>query len=231
MQITVKFFARFKELAGTQKTLIELPENSTIADLIDALHTQFSALTLTPERTLLALNQEFATDESRLSSGDEVAIFPPVSGGSGAEKFAITEDVISPEKVGLLVTRAESGAIVTFTGVVRNNSEGKNVSSLAYEAYHDMAVAKIKQVADEARQKYPNVQDIAIVQRIGHLEIGDVAVAIAVSSGHRYDGCFEACQFAIERLKEIVPVWKKEISPDGEVWVEGHHNPSFKSEV
>lgn len=229
MQITVKFFARFKELASTQKTTIELPENSTIADLIEVLQSQFSALTLTPEQTLLALNQEFATPENTLSDGDEMAIFPPVSGGSGIEKFAITENVISPEKVGLLVTQPESGAIVTFTGVVRNNSEGNDVSSLTYEAYHDMAVAKIKQVADEAREKFPNIQDIAIVQRIGHLEIGDVAVAIAVSSGHRYDGSFEACQFAIERLKEIVPVWKKEIGPNGETWVEGHHNPSLKS--
>lgn len=231
MKITVKFFARFKELANTQLATTELSEGSTIADLIIALETQFPALKLSPERTLLALNQEFATAESALSDGDEVAIFPPVSGGKDEEHFAITEDVIQPDKLALLVTQPESGAIVTFTGVVRNNSEGKDVSSLTYETYQEMAVAKIKQVAKEAREKFPEIQDVAIVQRVGHLEIGDVAVAIAVSSGHRYDGCFEACRFAIERLKEIVPVWKKEISPDGEVWVEGHHNPSFKSDV
>ena len=229
MRITVKFFARFKELANTQKTVVELSEPGTIADLMIALQTQFPALTLNPERTLLALNQEFATAESSLSDNDEVAIFPPVSGGKNDEQFAITEDVIEPDKLALLVTRPESGAIVTFTGVVRNNSEGKDVSSLTYETYREMAVSKIKQVASEAREKFPEIQDVAIVQRVGHLEIGDVAVAIAVSSGHRYDGCFEACRFAIERLKEIVPVWKKEIGPDGESWVEGDHNPSFKS--
>ena len=89
-----------------------------------------------------------------------------------------------------------------------------------------MAVAKLRQVADEARQQWPKIIDIAIVQRLGHLEVGENAVVVAVSSPHRHDGCFEACAYAINRLKEIVPIWKKEISPDGTAWIEGDYLPS-----
>jgi molybdopterin synthase catalytic subunit len=105
-------------------------------------------------------------------------------------------------------------------------SAGKEVEHLEYEAYEEMAVAKLRQVADEARQQWPKIIDIAIVQRIGHLEVGENAVIVAVSSPHRYDGCFEACAYAINRLKEIVPIWKKEVSPDGTEWVEGDYLPS-----
>ena len=165
-----------------------------------------------------------------MHDGDEVAIFPPVSGGSGSEsdKFVVTYDPISIDAVAHLVTYPHTGAVATFAGVVRAVSDGKDVTSLEYEAYHEMAVSKMHQVADEARERWPDIVDIAIVQRIGHLEVGELAVAIAVSSGHRNQGCFEACQYGINRLKQIVPIWKKEFGPDGEEWIEGDHNPSLK---
>ncbi len=228
MKIAVKFFARYKELAGTAATITELADNSTVSDLLSALEAQFPALKLSPERTLISINQEFGTAASALANGDEVAIFPPVSGGSDSQKFALTDRPIDPDTVTRMVAHPHTGAVVTFTGVVRDNSEGKSVSALEYEAYHEMAIAKMKQIADEVHEKFPDVVDVAMVQRIGHLDVGDVAVAIAVSSGHRYDGCFEACQYSIERLKEIVPVWKKEFGPDGAEWVEGDHNPSLQ---
>ncbi|HFB52332.1 MAG TPA: hypothetical protein ENJ48_01440 [Anaerolineae bacterium] len=228
MNITVKFFARYKELAGTAAAVITLTGDSTVATLLAALEQKFPALKLTPERTLISINQEFGTADSTLRDGDEVAIFPPVSGGSDSQKFALTDQPIAPDTVTQMVVHPHTGAVVTFTGVVRDNSEGKSVSALEYEAYPEMAIAKMKQIADEVREKFPDIVDVAMVQRIGHLDVGDVAVAIAVSSGHRYDGCFEACQYSIERLKEIVPVWKKEFSPDGAEWVEGDHNPSLK---
>ncbi len=228
MKVSVKFFARYKELAGTAAANMELADGSTVATLLTALEKQFSTLKLTPERTLISINQEFGTADTPLHHGDEVAIFPPVSGGSDSQKFALTDQPIAPDAVTRMVVHPHTGAVVTFTGVVRDNSEGKSVSALEYEAYHEMAIAKMKQIADEVREKFPTIVDVAMVQRIGHLEVGDVAVAIAVSSGHRYDGCFEACQYSIERLKEIVPVWKKEFGPDGAVWVEGDHNPSLK---
>lgn len=226
MKITVRFFARFKEMVGTAQASTEITEGTTIIELVEALHTQFPNLELVPERTLFSVNQEFATSRKVLQNGDEVAIFPPVSGGIDDNKFSITTAPLSIEKVAQMVTHPHTGAVATFTGVVRNVSGGKAVSSLEYEAYQEMAVSKLKQVADEARRKWPDIVDIAISQRIGHLAVGDVAVIIAVSSGHRNQGCFEACRYGIDRLKEIVPVWKKEIGPDGEEWIEGDHNPS-----
>jgi molybdopterin synthase catalytic subunit len=117
------------------------------------------------------------------------------------------------------------GAVAVFVGVVRNSSEGKPVSALEYEAYEEMAIAKMRQIAEEARARWPQIGDVAIVQRVGHLEVGQLAVVIAVASPHRQEGCFEACRYAIDRLKQIVPIWKKEIGPLGEEWVEGEYLP------
>lgn len=229
MKITVKLFARFKELAGTGKLIIDLAEDATLADLITQLGKTYNQLVLNPKQTILAVNQEFATPATSLKPGDEVAIFPPVSGGTDAQKFSVTENPIDLNQVAQMVTYPHTGAIATFTGVVRNISDGKDVASLEYEAYQEMAMAKMKQVATEAHEKWPEIVDVAIVQRIGHLQVGEIAVAIAVSSGHRNQGCFEACQYGINRLKQIVPVWKKEIGPDGAMWIEGEHNPSLET--
>ena len=130
------------------------------------------------------------------------------------------------DDVAAKVVKPQTGAVVVFAGVVRNVSGGKDVEHLEYEAYQEMAVAKLRQVAQEARTRWPAIVDIAIVQRIGHLEVGETAVVIAISSPHRHDGCFEACAYAINRLKEIVPIWKKEVGPDGAEWIEGDYLPS-----
>lgn len=141
------------------------------------------------------------------------------------EKFAITYDPISLDDIASQVVKPSTGAVAVFGGVVRNNSAGKAVEHLEYEAYQEMALEKLVQVADEARRQWPKIVDIAIVQRIGQLEVGENAVVVAVSSPHRGDGCFEACRYAIDRLKQIVPIWKKEVSPDGAEWVEGDYLP------
>ena len=226
MNVTVKLFARFKEIAGTGRLTEELDEGSTLDELITHLKKRFDNLPLTADRTLLSVNQKFAKPETILQEGDEVAIFPPVSGGTDADKFAITYKPITIDEIARWVTYPHTGAVATFAGIVRNVSDGKDVTSLEYEAYTEMAVTMMKQVAAEARQQWPEIVDIAIVQRIGHLDVGETAIVIAVSSGHRNQGCFEACQYGINRLKEIVPVWKKEFGPDGEEWIEGDHNPS-----
>lgn len=230
MKVTVKLFARLRELAGTHTLERHVAENTTITELIQNLQTEFPKLTEVIPRTIISVNREFANPQTRLMEGDEVAIFPPVSGGSGAnadaDKFAITFDPISLDEMTTKVLKPETGAVAVFAGVVRNVSAGKAVEHLEYEAYEEMAVAKLRQVAAEARQQWPDIVDIAIVQRIGHLEVGDNAVIVAVSSPHRGDGCFEACQYAINRLKQIVPIWKKEVSPDGSEWVEGDYLPS-----
>ena len=227
MKITIKFFARLRDLARAKTLEREVAEGATIADLAQRLQAELPQLTPLLGYTAIALNREFANPQARLSDGDEVAFFPPVSGGAGqTENFAVTFDPISLDEVAARVVKPETGAVAVFNGVVRNVSGGKAVAYLEYEAYEEMAVSKMRQVAAEARQKWPHIVDMAIVQRIGRLEVGESAVIIAVSSAHRGDGCFEACAFAINRLKEIVPIWKKETGPDGSAWIEGDYLPS-----
>jgi molybdopterin converting factor subunit 1 len=224
MKVTVKLFARLRQIVGDGTMERDLTEGATVGDLLHSLHAEFPRLADFTARTIISVNQEFATPDSPLRDGDEVAIFPPVSGG--ADAFQVTFDPVSLEEVAQAVIRPQTGAVATFTGVVRNVSDGKEVSYLEYEAYEEMALAKMRQVAGEARDRWPQIVDMAIVQRIGHLEVGDVAVVIAVSSGHRHEGCFEACRYTIDRLKQIVPIWKKEVGPGGEAWVEGDYLPA-----
>lgn len=228
MNVTIKLFARMRELVGAGSLKRSLADNTTVSDLMVALQEEFPRLAETASYVVVAVNQEFAAPETRLAEGDEVALFPPVSGGSGADeaKLAVTFEPISLDQVAAKVVRPETGAVAVFGGVVRSVSAGKPVEHLEYEAYEEMALARLRQVAAEARDQWPKIVDIAIVQRIGHLEVGENAVVVAVSSPHRGDGCFEACAYAINRLKQIVPIWKKEVSPDGSEWVEGDYHPS-----
>ncbi len=132
--------------------------------------------------------------------------------------FEITEADIQLEPLVQHVRKNSIGGIVTFLGVVRDFSRGRNVSYLEYEAYREMAIRKMRQIGDEIREKW-GIEDVAIVHRVGHLEVGERAVAIAVGSPHR-KAAFEACEYAIDRLKEIVPIWKKEVAEDGEAWID-----------
>jgi molybdopterin converting factor subunit 1 len=223
MRVTLKLFARLREIAGSGKLERRLNEGSTVEDLLDVLHAEFPRLSEVTARSIISVNQEFATPDSLLHDGDEIAIFPPVSGG--ADSFRVTVEPLSIDEVTRLVVRPHTGAVTTFAGVVRNVSGGKEVAYLEYEAYEEMAIAKMRQVAEEARARWSSVVDIAVVQRVGHLEVGELAIVIAVSSGHRDEGCFEVCRYAIDRLKQIVPIWKKEVGPTGEEWVEGDYLP------
>jgi molybdopterin synthase catalytic subunit len=177
---------------------------------------------------LVAVNQEFAFGSTPIRSGDEIALFPPVSGGSieYPEIFRIVDHQIDLNELVASVTLPSTGAVCTFTGTVRGVSSDHETTQLNYEAYTPMAEAKMKQVADEIRSRWKDVQGIAMVQRVGRLSVGEFTVLIAVSAGHRDQGIFEAARYGIDRLKEIVPVWKKEIGPRGEHWVEGHYHPT-----
>ena len=138
-----------------------------------------------------------------------------------AEVFRLTRDPIDIQKIAGSIQKAEDGAVVVFDGIVRNHSRGKAVRYLEYDAYESMAIRKLEEVGTRAKSEYA-IRDIAIVHRMGHLEVGECSVAIVVASAHR-GPAFDACRFAIDTIKKIVPIWKKEFYEDGEVWIEGGH--------
>jgi molybdopterin synthase catalytic subunit len=164
-----------------------------------------------------AVNHAYAPGHRPLADGDEVAFIPPVSGGSGP--FLVTEQEIDLAALWRAVADPGAGAIVTFHGVVRDNSRGRPVRYLEYEAYKEMAERTLAQIAQEIAARW-GLEHVAIVHRVGHLEIGEASVVIAVAAPHRREA-FAACTYAIDRLKEIAPIWKKEFTADGAVWVEG----------
>ena len=163
----------------------------------------------------VAVNQEFANDDQPLHDGDEVALIPPVSGGSGV--FRVSDDPLSLDEVVRAVSTEAHGGVVTFTGVVRSESRGKRIVRLEYEAYRPMAERKMAEIGNGIAGEWPGVR-VAIVHRVGTLVVGEAAVVIAASAPHRAQA-FEACRAAIDRLKESVPIWKKEIAEDGEEWI------------
>jgi MoaE-MoaD fusion protein len=226
MNLQVKLFATLKDRAGSSSVSIELPEDVTVSALLDRLAAVQPKLAPALPTCLVAVNQEFAFGSTPIRSGDEVALFPPVSGGAYPEVFRITAGPIDLNELVATVTLPSTGAVCTFTGTVRGVSADHETAQLHYEAYTPMAEAKMKQVADEIRARWPLVQGLALVQRVGRLNVGEFTVLIAVSAGHRDQGVFEAARYGIDRLKEIVPVWKKEIGPQGEAWVEGHYHPT-----
>ena len=158
---------------------------------------------------------------ARVNDGDEVAIFPPVSGGEAQAKplVVITRDPIDAQKVARQLLRGEDGAICVFEGVVRNNSKGKRTLHLVYEAYESMAFKKLEEIGQFVCQAW-DIDRIALIHRLGHMNIGETSVAVIVTSAHRR-AAFDSCHYAIDKLKKVVPIWKKEFFEDGEIWVEG----------
>jgi len=229
MQLAVKLYATLKDRAKTNQVTVELADGATIGMLRQKLAADYPALASTLPRCLAAINQEFADDAAAIHPGDQVAFFPPVSGGSippALPTFTrITPDAIDLHDVVQSLTLSTTGAVVMFTGAVRGAEPDRQVTHLLYEAYLPMAETKLRQVADEMRARFPQIEGIALMQRVGRLPMGEVTVVVAVSSPHRDQGCFEAARYGIDRIKEIVPVWKKEFGPDGEQWIEGHYTP------
>ena len=237
INVTVLLFATLKDRAGTHRLSLTLPgERATLNDLRAALSGDHPALAEVLTTAVAAINREFAFAADPVRDGDEVAFFPPVSGGSDGEKgnwpeiCQVSRASIDLDALTRAITTPATGAVCLFSGAVRGETRSADgtvqTASLDYEAYEPMAVAKMRQVAAEIRERWPLIQGIAIVQRVGHLEVGEPTVLIACAAGHRDQGCFEAARYGIDRLKEIVPVWKKENRPDGSSWVEGHYVPT-----
>ena len=228
MELKLLYFATLRDLTGMREDTIEIPQGSTIKDLKTALGAHRPVLVDALTSALFSVNREYAFDEEVIAEGAEVAIFPPVSGGSGTT-LRVTNDVLDLNQLVDELVVPTTGAVCVFTGVVRARTERDDphdTSYLEYEAYPAMAEEKLGQVADEIRQRWPQVEGISIVQRIGHLDPGTPSVLIACSAAHRDTGVFEAARYGIDRLKQIVPIWKKEVGPEGQVWVEGDYHPT-----
>ena len=232
INVTVLFFANLRDLVGEKKISLELLEEVSVADLKRQLAHQYPRLEPHLGTVLTSINHEFAFDEDQIPDGAEIALFPPVSGGSGSEYptyYAVTENEININQLLSRITSPSTGAAGIFTGMVRAitaRGEGHETQYLEYEAYQSMAEGKMEQVAGEIRSRWPTIEGIAIVQRIGRIYPGTPTVMIACTAAHRDTGVFEAARYGIDRLKEIVPVWKKEVGPLGEVWIEGEYTPT-----
>lgn len=229
--VKLLFFATLKERAGVSQAEIALPDSATVADLKAELAVRYPGLAPFLASVLVSVNQNYAFNEDPIPQQAEIALFPPVSGGADnglPTVFQITNDPLDLDDLVARITLPSTGAACVFTGMVRGitrRGDPHETVSLEYEAYVPMAEAKMAQVAREVRERWPSVEGIAIVQRIGRLVPGTPTVLIACTAAHRDTGVFEAARYGIDRLKEVVPVWKKEIGPNGEAWIEGDYIP------
>lgn len=231
MNINVLLFATLKDLVGTRRLAVSLGDGAAVDDLRSHLAAKHPAAAQAIFQAIAALNEEFAQGEDVLHDGDTVALFPPVSGGSTdrPEIYLLPYEPIDIDALLAQISPSSVGAACVFTGLVRGETSRPGhqpkTARLEYEAYESMALAKMQQVAAEIRTQWPLVVGIAIVQRLGSLDVGQTTVLIACTSPHRDDGCFEAARYGIDRLKQIVPVWKQEIGQDGATWIEGTYIP------
>jgi MoaE-MoaD fusion protein len=219
MKIKVLFFGLIRDLTGFDQEQIDLPEGESLDGLWRHYESRFPRLRELSRSLLAAVNEEVAERSWPLRDGDEVAFMPPVSGGAGGDFYRITHEVIPTEELARQLKSSEDGAVVTFEGVVRDHSHGRKTLYLEYEAYEPMAVHKMQEIGHEIKRKYA-IDHVGMIHRVGRLDIGEASVAIIVTSPHRR-AAFEACHYAIDRLKQIVPIWKKEYFEDGAVWAEG----------
>jgi len=229
--VRVLFFGAARDAIGHEEIDLKLNSTSNAANSREQLLAAYPALRRFGNSLLLAVNQEYAQPDREIHDGDELAIFPPVSGGaqvgsadtqsdstSPNDFFELTTALIDVGKVARRVLLPECGATVTLDGYAREWTRGRRTLYLIYEAYKPMALREMERLGREAHEKF-GIAHIGIVHRTGRLEIGETSVAIAVSAPHRR-AAFEACEWAIRELKRTVPIWKKEVFEDGEVWVE-----------
>ena len=215
MKVNVHFFALYRERAGRSQLTLDMGDGSTVCELVDEIRRLFPDLAPPSVDIVTAVNTEYARGETPLSDGDDVALIPPVSGGSSM--IEITHDALKPEEITARVRRDTNGAVVTFLGTTRLFAEGKKVLRLEYEAYEEMALKELEKVRLEVASRW-GIDDIAISHRIGLVDIGEISLVVAVASPHRKEA-FQACHQAVDILKERVPIWKKEFFEGGHHWV------------
>lgn len=230
MTVRVLFFGLLRDVTGSAQETISLEPPATLAHLFDRYASRFPRLQDLASSIVLARNQEFADPATLLADGDEIAFLPPVSGGLGpftqliedqdtGNFFALTRVPIDSYAISRRILRGEDGAVVNFDGVVRNNTKGRSTLYLDYECYEAMAVKMMAEIGRDIAANHA-IGRIAMIHRLGRMEIGEASVSIVVTSPHRRPA-FDAALEGINRLKKLVPIWKKEYFADGEVWVDG----------
>jgi molybdopterin synthase catalytic subunit/molybdopterin converting factor small subunit len=232
MQVHVLFFGILKDLVGKASDSISLPENATLGDVLSYYQQVIPRLKDMAASLAMSVNQEYAGPATRLRPEDEVALLPPVSGGSADGETpvlrrglhaAIVRGVIETASILKDIKRPDDGAAAAFEGVVRNHTRRRRTLYLDYEAYEEMALKLMEELAVRALADF-KIRDVAIVHRLGRLEIGETSVLIVVASAHR-TAAFDACRWLIDTLKRTVPIWKKEHFEDGAVWAAGEPFP------
>jgi molybdopterin synthase catalytic subunit len=237
MHVTVLFFGVLKDLVGRSQETLELAAGSRLETVFQHYASEYPRLQQMANSIALARNQEFAGPETVLRDGDEVALMPPVSGGSGDAPawlacssdpdgcfYALTTDPIETRSLVQKLLRADDGAVLVFEGVVRDNTKGRKTLFLDYECYAPMAMKTMEELGRDIVSRH-GIHRIGIIHRVGRLQISEASVVIAIVSAHR-QAAYEASLEAINRLKQRVPIWKKEYFEDGEVWVEGNWEES-----
>ena len=229
MRVRVLFFGILKEIVGKPADEIDLPDGASVRDVLARYESHLPRLKESLPSLALAVNQEYAGPDTKLKPDDEIALLPPVSGGApepaGRQRYAtIVREVIDTQRVVDALKRGEDGAALVFEGVVRNQTRGRKTLYLDYEAYEEMALQQMDLLANQALQQF-QIRDVAIVHRLGRLEIGETSVLIAVASAHRA-AAFDASRWLIDTLKRTVPIWKKEHFEDGAVWADGEPFPA-----
>jgi MoaE-MoaD fusion protein len=225
VRVRVLFFGMLKDAAGKVTDLLDLPSGETVHDLLDHYAAQLPAVKNALPSLAVAVNQRYASADTKLKDGDEIALLPPVSGGSkGDAHVSIVRDPIATNTILDQIKRGEDGSAVVFEGVVRNQTRGRKTLYLDYEAYEEMAMRQMQALATQSLTQFP-IRDVAIVHRLGRLQIGEISVLIVVASAHRA-AAFDACRWLIDTLKRTVPIWKKEYFEDGAVWADGEPFPN-----
>ena len=236
MRVSVLFFGVLKDLVGKSGESLDLPEGSSVRNVLEHYTSHVPRLAESLASLAVAVNQQYAGTGTKLKSNDEVALLPPVSGGSSANASppgrpaeprpyaSIISHPIDTQSVLDGIKQGEDGAVVIFEGVVRNQTRGRTTLYLDYEAYEEMALRQMEALAEQALKEF-RIRDVALVHRLGRLEIGETSVLIVVAAAHRA-AAFDACRWLIDTLKRTVPIWKKEYFEDGAVWADGEDFPA-----
>ncbi len=227
MRVKVLFFGVLKDVTGISKDVLDLPENASLRDAFEVYARRFPRFEQMASSIVIARNHEFSTGATPVHDGDEIAFMPPVSGGAepasittaDGHYYAITREPIDARQLEQRLQQARDGAVITFSGVVRDNTKGRQTLYLDYEGYEQLALNTMQKIGAQIVSERA-ISRIGMVHRLGRMEIGEASVMITVASPHR-KAAFDAAFDAINRLKQQVPIWKKEYFADGEVWVEG----------